>query len=555
MRMARKSRKFLATQEMAYAEVQYIHTALYIRLSVEDRDKRSNSIETQKMVLENHLSGKPEFLVHDVYIDNGCTGTNFQRPAFQQMLADIEAGKINCVIVKDLSRLGRSSIDTGFYLEQFFPAHKVRFISVADRYDSENPDNLHGGIILPLKNMINEAYSMDIGRKVRSQLRQAMRAGDYVGAHALYGYRKDPKDCHKLLVDEEAAAVIRQIFEWAHEKVSVNAIVMRLNAAGFRAPNHYKHQKGVITNENLVGTGIWQTRTVARILDNELYAGDMLQGKTKVVEHRQVRAGADNLIAVPDTHEAIISKEMFEAVRAWRTQVAKESKQYEVTPFAPNIFKGKAFCVHCGVSLQWQRNRRKTMPDAYYFHCPTNSRVKKGACAGVTMYERDLLPAVRNMLKTRLADTLKKYAGALRGAAERQRWLDGMQDSLTQSRTQLLRARGLVQGLYDNLVRDIICEEDYRILKEKYDADISASLGEIDGLEKGVAALKGQIAQYEALLQASKDLSHSRRLSAALVEFLVERIDITHDQEITLTTRFEDEWEQYSEVWQQCANM
>jgi len=553
--MARKSRKHQAEQEMAYAMAQYIRTALYIRLSVEDRDKRGNSIETQQMVLETHLSGQPEFQVHDAYIDNGCTGTNFQRPAFQRMLADIEDGKIDCVIVKDLSRLGRSSIDTGYYIERFFPAHKVRFISIADHYDSETPDNLHGGIILPLKNMINEAYSMDIGRKVKAQQRQAMRDGEYVGGRAPYGYRKDSRNCHKLLVDEEAAAVVRQIFEWACAKVGNNDIVMRLNAAGIQAPSHYKRLKGEITHENLMGTGMWQTRTIAKILSTELYTGDMVQGKTKVVDHRQIPAGADNLIAVSGTHEAIVGKETFEAVRAWRTQVAEESKEREVSPYTLNIFKGKVFCAHCGCNLHRQRNKRKTMPDVYIYHCLTNSRVKKGACVGVTINEHDLLPVVKNILKIRLANTLKKYAIALCGEADRQRWLDRMRDNLIQSRTQLVRTRGFVQGLYDNLVRGIISEEEYRMLKAKYDADISTHLGEIDGLENGIAALKGQIAQYEALQRAMEDVKRSRRLSVDLVDFLVERIDITHDHGITLTARFEDGWEQYGEVWRQCVNI
>ena len=155
----------------------FISTALYIRLSVEDNNKRGNSIETQKLVLEKFLLGKPELRLYDIYIDNGATGTNFNRDGFQRMLSDIESGKVGCVIVKDLSRLGRNAIDTGYYIERYFPSHNVRFISVTDQFDSENPDNLHGGIILPLKNMINEAYALDIGRKIKAQARQDMKEG------------------------------------------------------------------------------------------------------------------------------------------------------------------------------------------------------------------------------------------------------------------------------------------------------------------------------------------------------------------------------------------
>ena len=155
--MARKSRKQTAAPMPAPSL--YVHVALYIRLSVEDNKKRGCSVENQKLVLNDFLSDKPDFVVYDTYIDNGATGTNFHRPGFQQMLSDIEAGHINCVIVKDLSRLGRNSIDTGYYIEQYFHAHNVRFIAVTDQFDTADSGNLHGGIMLPLKNMINEAYA------------------------------------------------------------------------------------------------------------------------------------------------------------------------------------------------------------------------------------------------------------------------------------------------------------------------------------------------------------------------------------------------------------
>ena len=257
--MARKSRKQKAAPMPAPSL--YVHVALYIRLSVEDNKKRGCSVENQKLVLNDFLSDKPDFVVYDTYIDNGATGTNFHRPGFQQMLSDIEAGHINCVIVKDLSRLGRNSIDTGYYIEQYFHAHNVRFIAVTDQFDTADSGNLHGGIMLPLKNMINEAYALDIGRKIKAQARQAMKDGDYIGARAPYGYRKDPDDCHKLLIDENTAPVVKQIFEWAHEHVALNRIVRNLNEMGIPAPSHYKKTTGEITSPGLIGSGKWQTRT------------------------------------------------------------------------------------------------------------------------------------------------------------------------------------------------------------------------------------------------------------------------------------------------------
>lgn len=229
--MARKSRKNQEQAAVTVMQEPTIRAALYIRLSVEDTRTNSISIETQQLILDHYLESQPEIFVYDTYIDNGATGTNFHRPGFQQMLSDIEAGHVNCVIVKDLSRLGRNSIDTGYYIEQYFPQHKVRFIAVTDQYDSDNPDDVHAGVILPLKNMINEAYALDIGRKIKAQQRQAMKDGEYVGARALYGYLKAPDNCHQLIVDPVTAPVVRQIFEWAEQGAGLNTIAVRLNEA------------------------------------------------------------------------------------------------------------------------------------------------------------------------------------------------------------------------------------------------------------------------------------------------------------------------------------
>ena len=225
---------------------------IYVRLSVEDKHTHTASIETQQLIIARYLEQNPEIIVVQTYIDNGATGTNFHRPGFQQMLSDIEAGLINCVIVKDLSRLGRNVIDTGYYIERYFPMQKVRFIAVNDRYDSSSSDNAHDGIIIPLRNMINEAYAMDIARKIKAQQRQAMKDGKYVGGRTPYGYLKAPDNCHQLIVDPVAAEVVKTMFQWAAEGAGLNTIAVRLNEAGYLSPSHYKRTLGEITHENLV---------------------------------------------------------------------------------------------------------------------------------------------------------------------------------------------------------------------------------------------------------------------------------------------------------------
>lgn len=552
--MARKSRKNQTAAPVCDTSL-YIRTALYIRLSVEDNKKRGHSIENQKLVLENFLAGRPEFIVYNTYVDNGATGTNFHRPGFQQMLSDIEAGLIDCVIVKDLSRLGRNSIDTGYYIEQYFRAHQIRFIALTDQFDTADASNLHGGIMLPLKNMINEAYALDIGRKIKAQARQAMKDGEYIGARAPYGYRKDPENCHKLLIDPEAAEVVFQIFQWAYEHVGLNDIARRLNEQGIQTPSHRKRATGEITHENLVGSGKWQTRTVAKILDSEVYTGDLVQGKTKIVDHQQVQADEDNLIIATNTHEAIISHEVFEAVKAYRRQVCEESKAHEVDPYTPNIFKGKVFCAHCGGSLHRQRNKRKKGPDVYRFHCLTNSRTERGGCLGVSLTEKDLLSAVIAILQQELTVALGNYSFVLEAEVKRKKERDDLKAGISAKKQEIDRNRRFVRGLYENFVQKVLTSEEYFTMKKDYEAVIAKLSDEISTLENGLAVMDAQLAKYKELEQDAKVLEKDHTLTAALIDRLIERIEITHDKEIRVSFRFKSEFEEYGKAVEQCRNL
>lgn len=552
--MARKSRKNQTAAPVCDTSI-YIRTALYIRLSVEDNKKRGHSIESQKLVLENFLAGRPEFVVYNTYVDNGATGTNFHRPGFQQMLSDIEAGLIDCVIVKDLSRLGRNSIDTGYYIEQYFRAHQIRFIALTDQFDTADASNLHGGIMLPLKNMINEAYALDIGRKIKAQARQAMKDGEYIGARAPYGYRKDPENCHKLLIDPEAAEVVFQIFQWAYEHVGLNDIARRLNEQGIQTPSHRKRATGEITHENLIGSGKWQTRTVAKILDSEVYTGDLVQGKTKIVDHQQVQADEDNLIIATNTHEAIISHEVFEEVKAYRRQVCEESKAHEVDPYTPNIFKGKVFCTHCGGSLHRQRNKRKKGSDVYRFHCLTNSRTERGGCLGVSLTEKDLLSAVIAILQQELTVALGNYSFVLEAEVKRKKERDDLKAGISAKKQEIDRNRRFVRGLYENFVQKVLTSEEYFTMKKDYEAVIAKLSDEISTLENGLAVMDAQLAKYKELEQDAKVLEKDHTLTAALIDRLIERIEITHDKEIRVSFRFKSEFEEYGKAVEQCRNL
>ena len=265
------------------------HAAVYVRLSKEDGDKEeSDSIVNQKELIRAYLEDKPDIEVCGEWADDGYSGADFERPNFKRMIREIEAGRIDCVVVKDLSRFGRNFVEAGRYIDQIFPALGVRFIAVNDGFDSVNGRTSSDRILIPFKNLINDAYCRDISVKVRSQLETKRRKGDFIGSFAVYGYLKDPYNRHRLVVDEYAAGVVKDIFRWKLEGASQQRIADRLNDQGELSPMEYKrfcgmrYQSGFQVNSK----ARWTAVAVGRILRNELYIGTMVQGKRTTPNHK-----------------------------------------------------------------------------------------------------------------------------------------------------------------------------------------------------------------------------------------------------------------------------
>lgn len=529
--------------------------AIYVRLSVEDSHTHSASIETQQMIIAQFQERNPDIQVYDTYIDNGTSGTTFHRPAFQKMLSDIESGFVNCVIVKDLSRLGRNTIDTGYYIEQYFRLRNVRFIAVNENFDTAAPEDAHSGIIIPLRNMINEAYALDIGRKIKAQQRQAMKDGKFIGSRTPYGYLKAPDDCHQLIIDPVAAPVVQKMFQWASEGFGLNTITVRLNEAGYLPPSHYKNTQGIITHENLMGNGNWNTRTVARILHAQVYTGDLVQGRTKIVDHQQVEVSEMEWTVVHGTHEAIISHELFEAVQKKLDETAHHCKEREVQAYSPNILKGKIFCAHCGGSLHRHRNFRKKSADVYLFYCLTNSRIAKERCPGVLIREDVLLDSLADMLQNALDAALGSYSLSLLELPQQTAERAELNEKITCRKQEIQRLQGLIRSLYENLIQDILTKDEYITYKGKYEAKIEQLSDEVSHLEKGLKALDKQMEQHRALKRDSDSLRENRELTAALIDRLIDRVEVSKDKQITVHYRFESEFDSCEEVLNQCKNM
>ena len=242
--MARKSRKGLDVALSPTAPQKTIfYVGVYVRLSVEDKKRKGDSIEMQQAIIQEFIDERHDFEIREIYIDNGMSGQSFERPAFLRMKEDIESGLINCCITKDLSRLGRNAIDTGFYIETYFPKHSVRYIAITDGYDSA--DGQSGGIMVSLKNMVNETIALETGRKLRAHHDMLTREGGFSGAHAPYGYLKADNDVHKLVPDEYAGAIVRRIFEMYSSGTGITVILEWLNSDGILSPKEYFQTKGI----------------------------------------------------------------------------------------------------------------------------------------------------------------------------------------------------------------------------------------------------------------------------------------------------------------------
>lgn len=552
--MARKSRKHPLVPSAEQAQAQTETTAparsmkvwkagLYIRLSVEFNSGRGDSLETQRQIMDAYLALCPDIGVVDVYTDNGVSGQTFEREGFQRLLRDAEAGKINCVVVKDLSRLGRNVIDTGYYLEKHFPAMGVRFIAVNDQYDSENAENGSSHITVPLKNMVNEMYAADISVKVRSQTHQMMKEGKFVGAVAPYGYLKDPNDCHKLIVNPDTAPHVHDIFQWIADGVPVNQVVKRLNESGVLPPARYLVSIGLFEPSRVSENSRWNSLTLFSMLGREVYMGDMVQGKRTYSRRQASLTRPEDWVIVRNTHEAIVSRELFEKVQRIREAAANKAKAKPPIPYSENILRGKIFCGHCGRRLHRQRFQR-THSQIYGFRCITNSRVQSGGCPGnVCISELKLFAAILQIIRKEAEVVLgnelllkQKDAKVAARKAAAAREIQGIQREAERNRT-------FMASLYESLMTGVLDSEEYSQMKGSYERKIGECVERVQTLQREVSELENQAAQYTSLADRLAELERNPVLTARLVEETIERVTVNSATDISIDFKFQSSFD------------
>ena len=533
--MARKSRKETAAVPVAQKQAVVYNAAAYIRLSSDAKRKPGDSLETQQDIIENFIAASPNIQLAEVYIDNQATGTNFERPAFQRMFEDAENGRINCIIVKDLSRFGRNAIDCGYYIEKQLPALGVRFIAVTDSFDSLEGD---GGILLPLKNIIAESYALDISRKCRSVQRQNIQDGRFVGRMAPYGFAKSTEDCHRLVVDEEAAAIVRRMFELAAGGLSIGEIARILNERKVLPPSHYKWEKGLSQNKKLLGKPFWQKRTVTDILKDRVYVGDMVQGKSRTVKGKELSVPRDEWVCVPNTHNAVISHELFDRVQEQLLRRSEQDKavRSDAVAYSPHLFKGKVFCAHCGHPMH---RHRQNKDGVYWYRCESQWKIQKDACYQVSVKEDEL--------KAEILALLRKHAEAILGGyVHRERMTPvknaAAETELAEINRELASSGHFLKSLYESLMGEIITANEFAAMKADYEGKIGALSKRADQLRAKRRERRHEQESYHDFADAVSEVLAEHELTADTAQRLVERILVRRDKSFEIVFRFRDEF-------------
>jgi len=527
--------------------------AKYIRLSKEDGDDKdeSNSVTSQDKILDELIcdlrnSSNDEYVVYDTYIDDGFSGTDFNRPDFQRLLQDMKNGKINMVVVKDLSRLGRNYIESGNYIEQIFPLFNVRFVTKAEDIDSYYKPATVNNVMVPFKNLMNDEYCRDISNKIILANNARKRNGQYLGSFPLYGYKKDPNDKYKLIIDEEPAEIVRLIYKLFLEGKGRVTITKTLNDMGVLNPTAYKQKvlgQNYVNSFNMEGNTLWCDTTVSHILKNEMYTGTLIQGKKKMISykvHKQVDVPKENWIVVKNNHEPIIDMETFEKVQdiIKRDTRVKSDGTGEVS-----LFAGYIRCADClrAMNKKSTNNKIKTY---YYYVCNTYRKKKEGACTKHTIRSDYLEKIVLESIKLQidLALEMEKMIQKINKSPTRNLYNANIKKMIQSKTNELEKTKRLKKAVYEDWKLGAITQDEYFEYKTSYEQDAI-------NIEESIKYLQEEKKKYEEQVLGDNSwidsLKQKRNITTLTRDIIIELIDCVYIHEggnITIKFKFADEY-------------
>ncbi|MCX4372588.1 MAG: recombinase family protein [Dysosmobacter sp.] len=529
---------------------QIYQTVGYARLSVaETRDRKDGeALQNQKALLREYIQKKANLRLVDICEDNGQTGTNFQRAGFERMMELIRSGKANCIVVKDLSRFGRDHVEAGNFLENVFPYIGVRFISIGDGYDSADATTTDC-LMVALRNLGNQIYSMDISRKSGSVLREKIRRGEFIGAYAAYGYIKDPDDRHHIVIDPEAAEVVREIFRRKLEGASNVAIVRRLNEAAIPSPCCYRHQKGILVDKRFEQPKPWTATTVKKILTCQTYIGDMVQGRRR----SEFYAGkADRMLpredwcVVEGTHEPIVSRKDFEAVQdileTARSRYQSRLGVYDHLGKSENILKGLVFCGDCGKPMVRYKQVSHGKSVTYHYLCPNYAALlDRSGCSYKFLREDVLMDALTEMISAEIRQTVDAAKLAQRLSMANRVQAENLSLELKRLNSELARAETAKKGAMEDYLSGLLSQEDYERLKRACAGETMRLKGRISALQTDYTKQTETLTQGNPWLQTFGGIDLEDGLTGPLAHSLIQRVTVYENDRIDVTLRYRDE--------------
>ena len=522
--------------------------ALYIRLSREDGDKvESNSITSQREILKEYLKLHPDIELHDFYIDDGWSGTNFDRPGFIRMMEDIYSGDVNCVIVKDLSRFGRNYTDAGNYLDNIFVRLQIRFIALNNGIDTAT-NNMNAAtrcITVGVQNVINESLAATTSVNVRGTLNVNREQGKFIGSFASYGYMKDPNDHHKLIIDPETAPVVRMIFEKFIDGCSIIGIAKDLNEMGIPNPTAYKKLKG-FNYKHPAGKkldGLWTDSSVRRILRNEMYVGNMVQGKNTTISYKikQCRAiPKEDWIIVEGTHEAIVDRETFDKAQSLFNQFIRKAPQKSEV----DLFSGFVRCADC---LRAMNKKTNSHPYGtyHYYRCGTSRKMKKSSCTNHTIridkMELAVLASIQGMIDS--AVEMDKLIKRINSSPVKKKESSHICSAIDTHTAELEKLKGMIIDLYPDWKSGIISKEEYFTLKEQLTEKTTSLEKALENLKRTNEEFKNGITEDNDFISHFKKYGKIDTLTRAMVVELIDKIYVHEGGRITISFKFTDAYE------------
>lgn len=521
------------------------HAAIYVRLSKEDGDvasaakAESNSISNQKNLIKDFLKDKDDIIVVSERVDDGYSGSDFERPGFQMMMDDIRRGTVDCVIVKDLSRFGREYIDSGKYIERLFPALGVRFIAVNDHIDSKE-ESSRDDIVVPFKNLMNDAYCRDISIKIRSHLEVKRRNGEYIGAFTPYGYKKDENDKSRLVPDLYAAGVVKDIFRMKLHGMSQTAIADRLNEQGILSPMEYKHSLGIRIQDNFKTheQAEWSSMSVRRVLENEVYVGTLIQGKHSTPNHKIKKImdkPEEEWIRIEDNHEPVVSKREFAIVQRLLGMDTRTSPNEDEV----YVLSGLAVCADCGAPMI-KRNVPAGGKVYSYYICSKNAATKQ--CGTHRIPKDKLERLVFDVLKTHIASVLDagRILAYINTVPFQELEIKELERQKEAKEQEIQRCRELRDMLYEDLKEGIVSKEDYAELYEGYNNKRKKAEDAVRKISRTIQdVIDAKTDKYE-WLRYFKEYQNISELSRTAAVELIERVKVYDKNHIEIDFCFQD---------------